>query len=63
MSDEIRHHMRRVMDNDHPEDASALAEQTAIDLGFEEWINDLDHEIWDIAVEFFCPEDECDISK
>lgn len=51
-------HLRNLMfglmlQANHPTNATDLAEETALFLGFEEWIDDPEHEIWPVAEEFF----------
>lgn len=42
----------RCIDNTTGEvDYTALAETTAEELGHDEWLDDSDHEIWDLALE------------
>lgn len=53
-----QHHIRTEMAmamglSDKPLNATTLAEEVAHSLGFDEWLDDPDHEVWDIALEFF----------
>jgi hypothetical protein len=53
LSKAIRNHMQFLMDIDPLDNATILAEEAAWAFDRGEWLDDPDHEVWEIALEFF----------
>ena len=53
MEDKIRGMMRNCMDIEPLDNATLLAEETAFAFGCDAWLDDPDHIVWEIALEFF----------
>jgi len=57
MNGKIRSEMFKLMnygpEEAIPQHATELAEETAYGLGSLEWLDDADHAVWEIALEFF----------
>ena len=54
----IRNVMQGLMSQDYPPStATGLAEECAWYWGFDEWLNDPEHEVWEVATEFFDSDD------
>ena len=53
LSETIRKQMHFIMDVGPLNNATELAEETAWAFGKDKWLNDPDHEVWEIALEFF----------
>jgi hypothetical protein len=53
LSETIRKQMQYIMDIDPLDNATVLAEETAWAFDNDEWLDDPDHEVWEIALEFF----------
>ncbi len=45
--------IRQWMEFDTAEDATQLAENAAHEFGHDEWLDDPDHQVWEIAIGFF----------
>ena len=53
MEEKIRQMMRNFMEIEPLDNATFLAEETAYAFGCDKWLDDPNHIVWEIALEFF----------
>jgi len=53
LSGKIRGVMETILEIEPLESASLLAEECAFAMGHDEWLDDPDHEVWEVALEYF----------